>query len=72
MDSQIGPELVLDWQIDPGFALSWKIGAVSAFSLCQSGHGKIVRRGDTSVGPHSSLVPRSLAEVSSDWLPIGF
>ena len=66
MDSQIGPELVLDWQIDPGFALSWKIGAVSAFSLCQSGHG------DTSVGPHSSLVPRSLAEVSSDWLPIGF
>ena len=40
MDSQIGPELVLDWQIDPGFELSWKIGAVSAFSLCQSGHGK--------------------------------
>ena len=32
---------------------------------------EIVRRWDTSVGPHRILVPRLCAELSSDWSGIG-
>ena len=74
MYSQIGPGLVLDWQIGPGFELSWKIGAASASCvsvLVALTAWEIVHRGDTSVGPHSTLVPRLYAQLSSDWHIIG-
>ena len=70
MYSQIGPGLA-DWSWICIELEDWRRISFLCFGAVALTAWKLVLRGDTSVGPHSTLVPRLNAQLSSDWHRIG-